>query len=306
MPIPPASAASIVNRDSLIQVDELNQLLQQHDEKLLILGMTPQWRFVQRHIPHSVQIWRPAINKPRSWLLSDGKQFQALARGMGIDHDSRVVIWDEHYDATRLWWAFAHFGKADVQVLDGGLQAWRQAGLPLHRGPARNASRRGQGNFTSAAGTVFPIASAAFVLESKNKPIAQLWDCRDPDEWHGQRRLKGARKPGRIPWAQHLPWQLFRQDRSEGSRFRRPEEMTGVIETRGLDATRQQIFYCQAGVRTTTAIFTLYRLGWPAEKLFNYDGSWREWSADPNLPSTSSTDHPSFRRDRVSILWPKG
>ena len=38
--------------------------------------------------------------------------------------------------ATRLWWQLRFFGFDAVSVLDGGLPAWRAAGLPLDTGPA--------------------------------------------------------------------------------------------------------------------------------------------------------------------------
>jgi thiosulfate/3-mercaptopyruvate sulfurtransferase len=51
-----------------------------------------------------------------------------------------------------------------------------------------------------------------------------------------------------------------------------------------MDQKKQQYFYCQSGVRTTQWIFTLYALGWPMDKLHNYDGSWIAWSKDEKLP----------------------
>jgi len=44
-----------------------------------------------------------------------------------------------------------------------------------------------------------------------------------------------------------------------------------------------QYFYCQSGVRCTNWVSTLYALGWPMEKLHNYDGSWIAWSKDEKL-----------------------
>ena len=45
-----------------------------------------------------------------------------------------------------------------------------------------------------------------------------------------------------------------------------------------MDRQQTHIFYCQSGVRSTTAIFALYLMGWSPERLFNYEGSWLEWS----------------------------
>ena len=55
-------------------------------------------------------------------------------------------------------------------------------------------------------------------------------------------------------------------------------EIQKVIEKHGIDPNKDQIFYCQSGVRTTTPIFALYLLGWDLDRLHNYDGSWIEWS----------------------------
>lgn len=47
--------------------------------------------------------------------------FTRLAQHLGIDRDSTVVIYEDKFDATRLWWAFTYYGKSDVRVLDGGI-----------------------------------------------------------------------------------------------------------------------------------------------------------------------------------------
>ncbi|MBD3814005.1 MAG: sulfurtransferase, partial [Betaproteobacteria bacterium] len=54
-------------------------------------------------------------------------------REIGVDNDSRIVLYDDGPGAfaARAWWLLAWLGKRnDVYLLDGGLAAWRQAGLP--------------------------------------------------------------------------------------------------------------------------------------------------------------------------------
>jgi thiosulfate/3-mercaptopyruvate sulfurtransferase len=239
----------------------------------------PRWRFALHHLPGSLQVWRPQITQPDGAQLIGPEGFATWARRMGLSAGTHVVVWDECYDAPRLWWAFQHYGLRRVQVLDGGLGAWRDARLPLERGNPRQPTLLG--DFTASIGHGFPMADRALVLRSRLAGTGvQLWDTRDIEEWTGRRRLKGARRAGRIPWARHLNWREFREGPPTNLRFRSREEPQHLVEAYGLDPTQRQVFYCQSGVRTTTAILALVRIGWDATQLFNDDRSWRQWSRE--------------------------
>ena len=268
--------------DPLISVRELHALCASTLEAPILIGVLPSWRFAVHHLPGSLQVWRPEITEADGARLISAIGFQRWARSLGIGSRSRVVLWDECYDAPRLWWAFQVYGKSDVQVLDGGLQAWRAAGLPLKRGWPSHPL--GQGDFSVSAGSGFAIADRQLVLQSCADHSSQLWDSRDSCEWEGRRRLSGATRAGRIAWAQHLNWRVFRRDAPYDLRFRSRSSLAACLDDFDLNHTARQIFYCQSGVRTTTAILGLYRLGWDPEQLLNYDGSWREWSREPDPP----------------------
>src|SRR5256712_12489836 len=79
-------------------------------------------------------------------MLLERDGFQNFARGLGIDNDSKVVVYDEKYDAPRLWWAFYLYGKTDVRVLDGGYAAWKAAGYEADLSLGRGTGE-GTGNF---------------------------------------------------------------------------------------------------------------------------------------------------------------
>ena len=112
----------------------------------------------------------------------------------------------------------------------------------------------------------------------------QLWDSRDPGEWSGRQRLRGARRAGRIPWSRHLCWREFRCGEGHGTAFRPDHELATIVERHGLDPGIEQIVDCQSGVRSTTVLFALARLGWDPTRLFNHDGSWRDWCREPGNP----------------------
>jgi thiosulfate/3-mercaptopyruvate sulfurtransferase len=130
----------------------------------------------------------------------------------------------------------------------------------------------------------FRIAGSHLVRDAESDPSLRLWDTREPDEWSGDKREWGAKRAGRIPWSTFLSWKAFRHSGSKGSAFRSVETINAAIARHGLDPAQRHIFYCQSGVRTTTAIFALYLMGWDPAHLLNYAGSWIEWSRDPVNP----------------------
>jgi thiosulfate/3-mercaptopyruvate sulfurtransferase len=61
--------------------------------------------------------------------------------------------------------------------------------------------------------------------------------------------------------------------KENGSEWQAAAEVQKTMKKLDFDPNKQQYFYCQSGVRCTNWVSTLYALGWPMEKLHNYDGS---------------------------------
>ncbi|MGB4777886.1 sulfurtransferase, partial [Microbacterium sp.] len=67
--------------------------------------------------------------------LPDPAVFQEAVRRWGVRSDDQVVVYDDWqgFGSARAWWMLTDAGVS-VRVLDGGLAAWRDAGLPLALG----------------------------------------------------------------------------------------------------------------------------------------------------------------------------
>jgi thiosulfate/3-mercaptopyruvate sulfurtransferase len=65
--------------------------------------------------------------------LPEPEAFTARLGRLGIGSDHTVVAYDDAggWVAARLWWMLDNLGHRRVAVLDGGLPAWRAAGLPV-------------------------------------------------------------------------------------------------------------------------------------------------------------------------------
>lgn len=262
---------------SLITATELHKLIKGGDGKLVIIAVAKKSEFyVKGHIPGSIRVWREQYTGYESGgnydgMLVEPKEFEAFARGLGIDNDSTVVVYDYKYDATRLWWSFYFYGKKDIKVLDGGIKAWEAAGFDVDHVSDNKDIK--EGNFIPQY-TEEMIANLDDVKEAK--PEIQLWDTRSQSEWNGSTLKKGAFKRGRIPHAKYLHWSEFRDPNT--GKFKTDEEIRNIIEEHNIDYNKKQVFYCQSGVRTTQNIFALYLIGFPIDNLKNYDGSWIEYS----------------------------
>ena len=103
--------------------------------------------------------------------------------------------------AARLWWMLDALGQADVAVLDGGIAAWRAAGLPLTADvpaypPAEPVA-------TPGTGSAWPRTIDRSTLAGRLGEV-RLLDARAPERYRGEIEPID-RVPGHIPTAFSLP-----------------------------------------------------------------------------------------------------
>ncbi len=252
---------------ALITAAELNALLEGSGPRPVVLAAVGRVPWLLGHIPGARLVLRRAYTG-RDGMAVDRARFQAFARGLGIDDDTQVVVYDNAYDAARLWWLFRLYGKVDVRVLDGGWRAWEDAGHAVERGPGREAPEAG--NFNAAPARAGWTAGMEAVAAARPEAGTHLWDARDLPEWKGT---------GPIGQARFIGWRVFRRaDEGRPAEFRTAAETGALLRQAGFEPERDHIFYCHSGVRAATPFFALYLMGYPTERLRLYDGSWMEWS----------------------------
>ncbi|MFC0666621.1 sulfurtransferase [Azotobacter chroococcum] len=198
-------------------------------------------------------------------------------RAWGIDNASPVVLYDDGPGAfaARAWWLLAWLGKRDgVYLLDGGLNAWRAAGLPLSaEQPA------------PAAGTFQGQPDPDLLVEAQHL-LARLGDVRlTLLDARALPRFRGEVEPldpvaGHIPGARCAP---FTDNLGADGRFlpagQLRERFAAFLGERPVE---QLVAYCGSGVTACHNLFALSLAGYPLAPL--YAGSWSEWLTDRSRP----------------------
>ncbi len=261
--------------DALVTAAEVKSMQDGSGQEPIVLAAVKRAFWLLEHIPGALHTPRKAYTG-QAGMAVNRERFQDFARSLGIDNDSTVVVYDEKYDAARLWWLFHLYGKSDVRVLDGGLDAWKDAGYDVERGLGRSAGRAG--NFVATSALTGWTAYVTDVDQGASDAATHVWDARDAAEWDGTAGIGGL-PTGRITGAQFIGWRDFRRT-AEGrpSEFRTATEISALLMQAGLEPAHDHIFYCHSGVRAATPLFALYLMGFPVERLHLYDGSWIEWS----------------------------
>ncbi|HRL93627.1 MAG TPA: sulfurtransferase [Pseudomonas sp.] len=201
----------------------------------------------------------------------------ATLQAWGINNDSQIVLYDDGPGAfaARAWWLLAWLGKQDnVWLLDGGLQAWNAAGLPL---TAASASPQ-PGNFSGQPQAAL-VLDASQLQQRLNSTQLTLLDAR------AQPRFRGEVEPldpvaGHIPGAQCA---VFTDNlASNGCFLPAPKLQQRFAALLGSRPASDLVAYCGSGVTACHNLFALCLAGYPLAPL--YAGSWSEWITDPQRP----------------------
>ena len=196
---------------------------------------------------------------------------------MGIGPDHTVVAYDASGGAiaARLWWMLDSIGHRSVFVLDGGFQAWEEAGLPLTTAVPR-ASRV---DYPTSQGWRGVVDGDQVRSLLGRRPIL---DARSEDRYRGENETVDPRA-GHIPTARSA---FFGKNLTPGGRFLPPESLHLRYRELGVGESETPIAYCGSGVTACHNLLALRLAGIPG---CLYEGSWSDWSSrsDP-LVATGS------------------
>lgn len=175
---------------------------------------------------------------------------------------------------------FAQFGGINnALILDGGLDAWVQAGGKLQPGTGRSAVVSPDSP-NALNSSVFQKDLTSTLEEVLNVQVngAQILDARRPTEFSGEFAHECCHRAGRIPGAKLLFW----EDVVQNGAFLSAEEIRQRAEAAGLSPDRRVIIYCHRGARAATVYTALQLAGY--RQLAVYVGSWHEWAEHRELP----------------------
>ncbi len=206
----------------------------------------------------------------------DGLTFNDKAKMLGINKDSIIIVYDDHgiYSCARAWWMFKAMGHSQVAVLDGGLIAWNESGLPLEE---KTTISYGPGNFQGVYDKKF-FKDSQDVLDELSLDTKLVVDARAGDRFEGliEEPRKGLRS-GHIPNSINLPY----TDLLDGGKMKNLVDVQKLINDK-IPKDKHVTFSCGSGI--TACILALGAELAGRKDLSVYDGSWTEWGSINTLP----------------------
>jgi thiosulfate/3-mercaptopyruvate sulfurtransferase len=209
--------------------------------------------------------------------LPDPQRLLARLQQWGLEEHSDVVLYDDGPGAfaARAWWLLVWLGKRDgIYLLDGGLKAWREAGLPLDDAIPTNEP----GSFSGMPDSSMTV-DATWLQDRLESTTLTMLDAR------ALPRFLGEVEPI-DPVAGHIPGAIcapFTENLDHTGRFLSPEQLRQRFALLfGNRSPEAAVAYCGSGVTACHNLFALCLAGYPLAKL--YPGSWSEWITDPTRP----------------------
>jgi thiosulfate/3-mercaptopyruvate sulfurtransferase len=221
--------------------------------------------------------------------LPDPAVFARRMGELGIGRDDLVVAYDDAFGtiAARLWWMLDNLGHERVALLDGGLKAWRAAGLPLSSEPVTAPAREP----LALGGAWSGVIDRASLVEQLGQ--VTLLDVRVAERYRGETEPVDPR-PGHIPSATNVP---SRTALAADGRFLSPTEIGDRLSAVA-PGDRPVVVSCGSGVTACHTAFALRLAGLPDPLL--YPGSYSDWSRsdqavatgpEPGAPDLAVSEH---------------
>jgi thiosulfate/3-mercaptopyruvate sulfurtransferase len=253
-------------------------------------------KYARQHLPNAVNLWYgdvSTLTMPRT--VAPPELLRPFLEEAGLRAAMTVVIYDDEQSrwAGRLFWILEYYGFSDVRLLDGGLEAWAEAG-----GRLTDAMPSFEASSLDLRADPRRVVTGAWLLDHLVDPNVQIVDARTRREYaigDASRHMHGE-QIGHIPGALLVPVESALEP---NGRFKRANELRLLY--RAVSPDKTVVTYSENGVRAALAYFQLRLLGYPDVRV--YDASWAEWSSDERFPIATGAGATSNAERHTSTCW---
>jgi thiosulfate/3-mercaptopyruvate sulfurtransferase len=208
--------------------------------------------------------------------LPDPRTFARRLAALGVGDDCQLIAYDQGNGAyaARLWWLARWIGLRSVAVLDGGMAAWRAAGLPVDAAVPRPVPRTLDPRVDDGA-----WLDTATIDGLRGHPGHLLLDARGAERFAGRNETIDP-VAGHVPGARNHPFTL---NLGVDGKFRAADELRRRwLTVLGSLPPTAVVAMCGSGVTACHNLLALEHAGLGGGRL--YAGSWSEWIRDPRRP----------------------
>lgn len=199
--------------------------------------------------------------------LPELESFKETLANAGIDRETFVIAYDQNRSvmAARMLWLLKYVGHGKVYLLDGGMDAWTKAGLPLEKEAPR-----------LERASSYPIelqhdmaCGEAYVRARQDEENTVLVDSRSFERYAGWKEPIDT-KSGHIPGAVQYDWvDVYKEDGTWKSKAELQQHFQELSDHKEI------IVYCGSGVTAASNVIGLWEAGMEQVKL--YVGSFSDW-----------------------------
>ena len=255
--------------------------------------------YVNGHIPGTIHINTDEFEEGPIWNRLSDAQLKKALEANGVTKDTLVVLYSttQNMGAARIAWIMMYCGVEDVRLLDGGFNAWKNAGFAVSTESTPKEPVKDFGaEVPLNRELIIDLEEAKALLENPN---GRLVSIRTWEEQIGEvSGYAGWDLKGRISGD---VWGHCGHEGSAGvsdfenidGTMRNGDEIAALWKEWGIHRENEIATYCGTGWRAAEISFNFYVLGWP--HIWIYDGGWYEWSSDPANPFLTGDQKPRFK-----------
>jgi thiosulfate/3-mercaptopyruvate sulfurtransferase len=257
------------------------------DATLPPVGVTPPVdtyaRYLAGHISGALFFDIEALSDRSTSLPHMMPTPEAFSRDMsalGMDDRMAICIYEQEgvFSAPRAWWMLRTFGAHEIYILDGGLRAWNDAGLPTSSGPVHRVPANFRATLDNEAIKDYPQ------MQQLIAGRGQILDARSASRFTGAApEPRPGISSGHMPGAANVPFTELVED----GRLKPVEQLQEVFKARGVDLKNPITTTCGSGVTAAVVALGLEIAG--ADRVSLYDGSWAEYAQRPEAVIEKTT-----------------
>jgi thiosulfate/3-mercaptopyruvate sulfurtransferase len=232
-------------------------------------------RYLAQHIPGAVFFDIEELSdrsSPLPHMLPTPDAFSRSLSELGIADSMDIVVYEQEgvFSAPRARWMLKAFGAENVSLLDGGLHAWIDAGLPTDAGAVQRTPAVFQANLNQQA--VRDFAQIQDLIAGRG----QILDARSAGRFAGALpEPRPGISSGHMPGATNVPF----TELVASGRLKPIEELRRLFSAKGVDMEQPITTTCGSGITAAVVALGLELAG--AKHVSLYDGSWAEYAARP-------------------------